>query len=51
MYAEFQQAGENSLHHWPSTGEVNRIPPEELLIICIANSGIDIMVVNNGPEI
>lgn len=39
------------LYHRPSTGEVDRVPSKELLIVRIANRRIDIMIVKNGPKI
>jgi hypothetical protein len=37
-------------HDWPSAREINLIPSKELLAICIADRGIDIVVVNDRPK-
>ena len=42
---------ERFLHHWPSTGEVDRIPTKELLVVRIANRRVDIMIVKNRAKI
>ena len=42
---------ERLLYHRPSTGEVNRVPSKELLVVRIANRRVDIMVVKNGAKI
>jgi hypothetical protein len=39
-----------SLHHWPSTREVNLVDTEPLLAVCIANTGINIVVVQHRSE-
>jgi hypothetical protein len=34
----------------PSTGEINLVPSKELLAVCIANPGVDIVVVKDRAE-
>lgn len=37
-------------YNWPSAREINLIPSKELLAICIANRGIDIVVVKDRAK-
>jgi hypothetical protein len=39
-----------SLHHWPSTREIDYVPSKEFLAIGIANGGIDVVVVKHWTE-
>jgi hypothetical protein len=44
------QKGTACSHNWPSAREINLIPSKELLAICIADRGIDIVVVKDRAK-
>lgn len=48
---ESKTLNERLLYHRPSTGEVDRVPSKELLVVRIANRRVNIMVVKNGAKI
>ena len=39
------------LNDWPSAQKVDLIPAKQLLAICIANVGVDVMVIEYGAKI
>jgi predicted methyltransferase MtxX (methanogen marker protein 4) len=42
--------GVYDLHHWPPTREINLVDTKPLLAVCIANTGINIVVVQHRSE-